>query len=463
MSKKINKFFKKIANENKIEEGSDFGDFFYKKSEELSAINVDDAFKLNLIKNEDLNSKPINKISFFNYFSNKGGAETEYSLKKWKNLYYKIRPLAKNKYHAQILAKEYSNDFDNREEAENFMHWFRFYSNGEHKKYSGEKMKIKKRAAYPLGLNDGPYPQAPSFNESDDIHSNDQVTRAKENIKGQTAEEFLDKINLSYDQDLEPESVGFSEEELALRNKFFKSINRAVKGVLGNMMNAPGLSQDQVDSFMNHIRGLAVDANNLRSSAAVSSVIYKAANKLKKDGISYGVDELNKIAQEVESTPNVQQQPAETDTPQPVGEAPTQDPGDSENQNDSGIPRNDEVEPAKFEDIKTDGPQDGEYEKIIDEDITITDAADKLDQVASMLADRRVIRNLAEFDIMLDKLGIASMFPELAESQSKLIDAFGYALTRVTKMMGQLSNAQTLMVKTDVIPGSSQASEDSEA
>jgi len=59
-----------------------------------------------------------------------------------------------------------------------------------------------------------------------------------------------------------------------------------------------------------------------------------------------------------------------------------------------------------------------------------------------MLADRRVIRLLAEFDIMLDRLGVASMFPELAESQSKLIDAFSYALTRVTKMMGQLANAQ---------------------
>ena len=47
-------------------------------------------------------------------------------------------------------------------------------------------------------------------------------------------------------------------------------------------------------------------------------------------------------------------------------------------------------------------------------------------EVAGMLADRRIIRQLAEFDIMLDKIGIASMFPELAESQSKLIDSFSY-------------------------------------
>ena len=62
-----------------------------------------------------------------------------------------------------------------------------------------------------------------------------------------------------------------------------------------------------------------------------------------------------------------------------------------------------------------------------------------------MLADRRVIRLLAEFDILLDKLGLATMFPELAESQAKLIDSYGYALTRVTKMLGMLANTGALI------------------
>ncbi len=71
-----------------------------------------------------------------------------------------------------------------------------------------------------------------------------------------------------------------------------------------------------------------------------------------------------------------------------------------------------------------------------------------------MRADRRISRLRAEFDIMLDRLGIASMFPELAESQSKLIDAYSYALTRVTKMMGQLANAQAVMNSASSVPGS---------
>ena len=101
------------------------------------------------------------------------------------------------------------------------------------------------------------------------------------------------------------------------------------------------------------------------------------------------------------------------------------------------------------------GPKDDEYE-VLAGNISLEDAAKKLDEVAGMLADRRIIRQLAEFDIMLDKIGIASMFPELAESQSKLIDAFSYALTRVTKMMGQLSNAKSLLEAGGPLPGTSQ-------
>ena len=107
-----------------------------------------------------------------------------------------------------------------------------------------------------------------------------------------------------------------------------------------------------------------------------------------------------------------------------------------------GLESSDLSEPVPLEKIKTPEPRPGEYSKVLG-DISLDDASNKLDEVAGMLADRRIIRLLAEFDIMLDKLGIASMFPELAESQSKLIDGYSYALTRVTKMMGQLSNAKS--------------------
>jgi hypothetical protein len=36
------------------------------------------------------------------------------------------------------------------------------------------------------------------------------------------------------------------------------------------------------------------------------------------------------------------------------------------------------------------------------------------------------------------------MFPELAEAQSKLIDAYSYALVRVTKILGMIASGKSL-------------------
>mgnify|MGYP003116688859 CR=1 FL=1 len=184
---------------------------------------------------------------------------------------------------------------------------------------------------------------------------------------------------------------------------------------------------------------------------------YRTANKFEKLGFDnearilkraadYGSD-IIKTAQEI---------PPEQEAV-PPGAATEEAPQQEEEGSNRPVPGPDEVEPAKLEDITPiPGPEESDYEKLAG-NIDLADASQKLDQAAGMLADRRVIRLLAEFDIMLDKLGIASMFPELAESQAKLIDAFGYALTRVTKMMGQLSNAETLISNQQGnIPGVSQ-------
>ena len=183
---------------------------------------------------------------------------------------------------------------------------------------------------------------------------------------------------------------------------------------------------------------------------------------MRKLGFGKEADQIIKFAQqaeqEAEATPAApvapEQAPPAAPTPEQTAPENATPKG---NKSNIDVPTSDNVEPARFEDIETPGPKSGEYDNIIPGEVSITDASKKLEEVASMLADRRIIRYLAEFDIILDKLGIASMFPELAESQSKLIDAFSYALTRVTKMMGQLSNAQTLLESSDPskLPGTS--------
>lgn len=473
MSKKINKFFSKKSEDISGYEDSAFGKYFEKKSAQLSSIGVDNSFKLEMLKSAEVDENPdsIEKFSSFDYFSNKNPRDngTGYDILKWKNLYYKIRSQARSKQHGNILAEKYSNDYDEIEK-QSFLQWFKFYSNGEHKKYAGEKMKIRKKGSYTTSLvPNSNYQKDPSFNSEDENLSDDPIFRAKQNLREKNklndSDSFLNKINLANDEavDYEEEpSLVLSEEDATNSLKFKNSISRGVRSILNNMMNTNSLDVETVQRVMDLLNKLTIEAHQVKTSSTASSLIYKAANKLKRDGINYGVNELEKLAQEVQTQPQVEGAAAETTEqgvaqPQAEGVAPEEQP--EEKKNDSGIPRSDEVEPARFEDIETDGPEEGEYDGIVGDDINITDASAKLDQVAGMLADRRVIRNLAEFDIMLDKLGIASMFPELAESQSKLIDAFGYALTRVTKMMGQLSNAQTIMNNNNSVPGTDEPSE----
>ena len=196
-------------------------------------------------------------------------------------------------------------------------------------------------------------------------------------------------------------------------------------------------------------------------------LLYRTSNQFDRLGLKKEARGLKKFAQQEEiasATPplndpnqNVVDPQAEIEQPAQEEVAPQQaaPPKTQEEVLETALEGSKDAESVKYSDIETPGPEEGEYDKILDSDVNIHDAAGKLEDVAGMLADRRVIRFLAEFDIMLDKLGIASMFPELAESQSKLIDAYSYALTRVSKMMGQLSNAADILKGMESrVPGS---------
>jgi hypothetical protein len=67
----------------------------------------------------------------------------------------------------------------------------------------------------------------------------------------------------------------------------------------------------------------------------------------------------------------------------------------------------------------------------------------KLEDVSNRLASRDLIRALAEADIMLNNVGLAQYFPELALAQSKLIEAFGYASNKVEDVISRLRGTKT--------------------
>lgn len=460
---KVNNYFLKIAKKTNLDSSSQFGEFFLKESEKLSSYGIDNDLKLELYKQNSNNfeNKNVIKVSYLNYSNQE--LSPKYNLNKWKKEYYKIKSQSFNLDDAFNKAKIASEQYD-AEEAANFLQWFRYYSKGEHMKYSEKKkLKLSKK-----GSSFGVVPNT-NYNYGRGGLGSSQLPEGTLEITDSVKENMekerlnLGRVHSNYASDNE-----FEEDETK-NNKggyddLVSSLQRGLKSIYSNVMKNPP-PKDVYDSLMSSIKSLTDQVHILSTPQTLVSVAYKTANKLDNKGINKYASEIRKLAQQLDEQVEAQADQAQQEAPQQVATEliPEESQAQSEqNQSEkSPIPRGDEVEPVRFEDIKTKGPEEGEYENLIPSGVNISDASKKLDRVASMLADRRVIRQLAEFDIMLDKLGIASMFPELAESQAKLIDAFGYALTRVTKMMGQLANAQTLLSEGGYVPGQQEAAEES--
>ena len=417
-------------------------------------INMNDAYYY--IVDNKLNS--LNKKAYPN-FTSYTDVQPEFDLNKWLKIVHNIYDAVQNKKMDKEAAIDYYSNFLDKETEEDikFKKWFKFYGDGEHLKYSKDgDNKMKKKALFMSGL-------TPSGNQYDQGGvSAYRVTAPKT--------EGFNLPGTSFD---EPEvdntkSDTGDERFEKWKEDLFSTIRRMNKLLPRNRY----LDPDTFAKVNGALSNLISDIYKIKSPTTASDVTSRAANSLMKYGEVDGAKILRKFAQEVPSeeaaaTPAPAQTPSDA-PPAAAGtpEVPAAVPDEAKPTGTlkDKIPTSDEVKPVNFEDIKPiPGPAEGEYDGIVG-DVNLGHAAKKLDEVAGMLADRRMIRYLAEFDIMLDKIGIASMFPELAEAQSKLIEAYSYALTRVTKMMGQLSNAQSLMLasKPEAVPGTPTAAEEKE-
>lgn len=384
----------------------------------------------------------MKKKSYFN--ATEIEVEEPYDLDKWNYLAKII------KYDSQRLGSIKSLDYhsyvniSDPEENRKFKLWYK------EKTASGENMKkIRKTALEQFGLN-------PNKNYTQFGSSYSEPTPQAEAAKRKMEyEKMYGKI---------PEEESPEQKSKQRRVDLGKRLIKYIVLIQKNLLSSDDIDIETFQEALTSLNDLANTVKRIKTAEMKIDLMYRTSNKLNKLGLVKQASDMKKFAQEQEQDlqtdslqPEVAQQQAPVD---PATQPPAQE-VESPIQNESSkletaLDGAQEAEPVKFSEIETDGPEEGEYDKIIDEDVNIHDAAGKLEDVASMLADRRVIRYLAEFDIMLDKLGIASMFPELAESQSKLIDSYSYALTRVSKMMGQLSNAADILkgMEKGTVPGS---------
>lgn len=177
-----------------------------------------------------------------------------------------------------------------------------------------------------------------------------------------------------------------------------------------------------------------MEVRKVRMASTASDMTKRAALAFKAKGLNNYANELYSLAQEAPIAPEIDPTPDDM-----IG-----DPISDENEIEEDFSNNQTSNSPIGTALQSGpGPKPGEYEALSGT-ITLETASKKLEEIAGRLADRRVVRLLAEFDIMLDQLGVAPMFPELAEAQSKLIDAYSYAITRVTKMLGMLSSGKNI-------------------
>lgn len=376
--------------------------------------NINDYYYL--IFKSAKNNNAFKKVAF----PNPTGIEIpeEFDLEKWAGLVYKIFDAVKSGDMDLTTAIDYYADTldKNSEEDQKFKQWVKYYQNGENKKYSFIKQEmIKQGFQFPL--------MGPGFYSPDNAIVPDQPKLEK--------------------------PVETKEDYVEWKNKLYSAIRRLDKLLRqGEDLVDSEISKDLADLL--HQFDQEVRALRLKTTAADLS--YRYAHQFKKLGFNPGYETFLKYAQEADADLGAEIPP----TPQPQSiPQPEQSP------EDNAIPENDTTpEQAPKKDIGEvmagggneqegeTGAKEGEYEKLEGE-VGLQDAVSKLEEIAGRLSDRRTIRLLAEFDIILDKIGIAPMFPELAEAQSKLIDGYSYALTRVTKMLGMLSSGKSLIEISD--------------
>jgi hypothetical protein len=283
----------------------------------------------------------------------------------------------------------------------NFCRWMRYYQEGNHNKYT-----VKTAQFFQNKQEEGKVPDLKSVKDIFDTSAFPKPDPASEKKK----------------------RLDDARRKLRGRLKSVEELVEQYRDVLPKEVSA--IIRKDVYDLKEKVLGLELKASIIDS-------INRTSNQLNKRGFSEGAKELRKIAQEVAQdklpalegpmaipAPNAEiaSDTAPANTPEPLDT-----PSIPEPSLDKDHVRVPEVSVG------------GERIEIPDfSSATHRDALQKLEEINKVISERNVVRALAAVDIILGQLGIASYFPQLSEAQSKLMDAFNYAGTRVAETIGQM-------------------------
>lgn len=88
-----------------------------------------------------------------------------------------------------------------------------------------------------------------------------------------------------------------------------------------------------------------------------------------------------------------------------------------------------------------------DFDAIIDsafQNVTVNDIINKLEDLTNLFKNREIPRQLAIVDLMLNRVGLSSVFSELSEASGKSIEANNYILSRVENILSKLRGSVTI-------------------
>ncbi len=100
----------------------------------------------------------------------------------------------------------------------------------------------------------------------------------------------------------------------------------------------------------------------------------------------------------------------------------------------------DEKPKAEIE-VEEDAPTGKDYDALLDTafaNLSVGDVVAELEMLAKIFKVREVPRKLARIDMMLDYLGLAALFPTLAEAMNKSLDSNQYIASRIEDILSRL-------------------------
>lgn len=311
----------------------------------------------------------------------KDDREPVYNIKRWTDTAKVLYSLLKEKGLDKKEAMSIATYDWGSDERFKFTHWLDYYESGNTEKYNVKTANLKKEA---IDIDDLGLP----------AHMLDTKTRSN-NLESLTPPEpRVSMRKTKKDKELE--------RARALKQKM-KSRLISLKRLLNKYNDI--LPHQSVDQVHDEMYALDKSLSKLNIYASVQDRIIRAANKIKSVGFTEGADLLYKAAEEPNLTPRSEPEVIES-LPEPVP-------------NEPDLPQGSGVK--------------------IDVQTIIT----RLEGVSKKLKSRDTIRELASIDILLNELGIASIFPELTDAQSKLIESYGYSSNKIESIIAKLRGMGT--------------------